>query len=101
MKLRDGIEVDDEQLAELCRRHGVVELAVFGSVLRDDFRPDSDVDVLVTFAPCAVPPWGGARFAIELEELLGRRVDVGERDSLHWVIKSKVLAEAKVLYAAA
>jgi predicted nucleotidyltransferase len=79
----------------------VIELAVFGSVLRDDFRPDSDIDVLVTFAPGAMPEWGGARFALELEELLGRHVDVGERDSLHWVIRARVLAEAKVLYVAA
>ncbi|MGI8684295.1 MAG: nucleotidyltransferase family protein [Acidimicrobiales bacterium] len=101
MKIRDGLEVDDERLAELCRRHDVVELAVFGSVLRDDFHADSDVDVLVTFAASATPAWGGARFAIDLEQLLGRRVDLGERSALHWVIRSEVLTEAKVLYVAA
>ena len=100
MKLRDGIEVDDERLAELCRHHNVAELAVFGSVLREDFRPDSDIDVLVTFAPGAKPPWGGARFALELEELLGRHVELGERGSVHWVLRPRILAEAKVLYAA-
>jgi hypothetical protein len=101
MKIREGIEVDDSNLAELCRRHEVVELAVFGSVLRDDFRADSDIDVLVTFAPGAAPAWGGARFALELEDLIGRHVDVGERQALHWVIRPTVLAEARVLYAAA
>jgi hypothetical protein len=63
MEIREGIRVDEAQLAELCRRHEVVELAVFGSVLRDDFRADSDIDVLVTFAPGATPGWGGARRA--------------------------------------
>jgi predicted nucleotidyltransferase len=100
MRIRDGIEVDEKRLAELCRRHNVIELAVFGSVLRDDFSPDSDIDVLVTFAPGSMPAWGGTRFALELEELLGRHVDVGERDALHWVIRPQVLAEARVLYAA-
>lgn len=57
MKIRDGVEVNDERLAELCRHHDVVELAAFGSVLRDDFRADSDIDVLVTFAPGAAPAW--------------------------------------------
>jgi predicted nucleotidyltransferase len=78
-----------------------VELATFGSVPHDDFRLDSDIDVLVTFASGATPVWGGARFALELEGLLGRHVDIGERQSLHWVIRPKVLAEAKVLYATA
>ncbi|HUQ63860.1 MAG TPA: nucleotidyltransferase domain-containing protein [Acidimicrobiales bacterium] len=101
MRIREGLEVDDEQLAKLCTRHSVIELAVFGSVLRDDFAADSDVDVLVTFAPGTTPPWGGARFALELEELIGRRVDIGERDAIHWVIRPHVLTEARVLYAVA
>ncbi len=101
MKIREGIEVEDSHLAELCRRHEVVELAVFGSVLRDDFRADSDIDVLVTFARGAAPAWGGARFALELEQLLGRHVDLGERQALHWVIRPTVLGEARVLYAVA
>ena len=84
VKLRDGLDVDDAELAALCRRHGVIELSVFGSVLRDDFGPDSDVDVLVTFAPGVRPPWGGAALTLELEGLLGRKVDVGRRESLHW-----------------
>ena len=45
------ISINHDQLAELCRQHGIVELSLFGSVLRDDFRPDSDVDVLITFEP--------------------------------------------------
>jgi uncharacterized protein len=67
------IPLPDVELEELCRRWQVSELALFGSVLRDDFRPDSDVDVLVTFAPGA--HWSlfdRVRMQKELESILGR-----------------------------
>lgn len=101
MKIRDGLEIDDERLAEICARHHVIELSLFGSVLRDDFGPDSDVDVLVTFDEGARVPWGGAGFAVELGEALGREIDMGEKRSLHWVIRDRVLAESRLVYAAA
>ena len=74
------ISVDRERLAAFCRRWRIVEFALFGSVLRDDFRPDSDVDVLVSFAPDVT--WGLGdlvRMEDELRQILGREVDLVER----------------------
>jgi uncharacterized protein len=71
------IAASSDQLAEFCRRWQIRELALFGSVLREDFRPESDVDVLVTFAPGA--SWGlfdHVRMEDELSHLFGRRVDL-------------------------
>jgi len=88
------------QLSELCRRYGIAELSVFGSVARGDDRPDSDVDFLYVRGADSV--LGLAFFGMqeELEELLGRQVDLVPKDYLHWVIKDRVLAEARALYAA-
>jgi uncharacterized protein len=95
------LSVTAEQIAEFCRKHHIRWLAVFGSVLRDDFGPESDVDVLVEFDPGHVP--GFAFFSIqeELSELLGRQVDLGTKKSLSRWIKARVLSEAQVLYDAA
>ena len=74
------IPLDRERLADFCRRWRIVEFALFGSVLRDDFRPESDVDVLVSFAPDASWSLGDrARMEDELRQILGREVDVVER----------------------
>jgi hypothetical protein len=77
------IWIDREKLAEFCRKWKVSELSFFGSVLREDFRPDSDVDVLVSFAPEA--NWSLLDIAgmeLELKELLGREVDLVEKEGL-------------------
>ena len=74
------IAVPSEQVAAFCQRWRIVELALFGSVLRDDFGPESDVDVLVTFAPSA--RWSLldlVRMQEELAAVLGRKVDLVER----------------------
>jgi uncharacterized protein len=95
------IAVDRERLAAFCRRHHVRRLALFGSVLRDDFRPDSDVDVLVEFAPDH--PVGLIRLAgieRELSALLGRRVDLRTPADLSRYFRQEVLASADVQYAA-
>jgi uncharacterized protein len=77
------IAIDRARLAELCRRWGIVELALFGSVLRDDFRGDSDVDVLVTFAPGATRTlFDLVELKEELEAVFGRRVDLLTRDAV-------------------
>jgi hypothetical protein len=96
-----GLSVTTEQIAAFCRKHHIRWLAVFGSVLRDDFGPESDVDVLVEFEPGHVP--GFAFFSIqeELSELFGRQVDLGTKKSLSRWIKARVLSEAQVLYDAA
>jgi len=95
-----AIDIDRERLAELCTRHHISRLALFGSVLRTDFRPDSDVDVLVEFAPGHTP--GFAFFGIqeELSELIGRRVELHTPGFLSPYFRDRVRAEAQVLHAA-
>ena len=93
-----GVEIPREILAEFCRRHRILKLSFFGSILRDDFRPDSDVDVLVEFEP-------GARTGLlfftmqdELSEILGRKVDLNTEGFLSKYFRNQVLAEAEILY---
>ncbi len=90
--------VDRAQLAAFCRKHHIRRLAFFGSVLRDDFGPESDVDVLVEFEPGHVP--GLAFFAMEqeLSQLLGRKVDLNTVHFLGPRIAQRVQAEAEVQY---
>jgi len=97
-KGRARIEVPSEQVAEFCRRNHIRRLAFFGSVLRDDFRPNSDVDVLVEFEPGKTP--GFAFFAMqdELSEILGRRVDLNTPNELSKYFRDEVLAEAEPIY---
>lgn len=94
------IDLPMDRIAEICRKYHVRELALFGSVLRDDFRPDSDVDVLVEFeedAPIGLMEYAG--MAHELSDILGRRVDLGEKSGLKRRIRRPVLESAQVIYA--
>jgi len=96
------IPIDRERIAEFCRRNHIRKLSLFGSVLGDDFRPDSDVDVLAEFEPGAVV--GLIRLAgmeIELSEMLGRKVDLNTAGFLSRHFRDRVLAEAEVQYDAA
>jgi predicted nucleotidyltransferase len=95
------IEISKEAIARFCRRNHIRRLALFGSVLRDDFTPESDVDVLVEFEPGQIV--GFAFFAMqdELSELLGRKVDMNTRAELSPYFRAEVLAEAQVLYESA
>lgn len=90
--------LDPGGLADLANRYGVRRLAVFGSSLRDDFGPESDVDILVEFAPGRTP--GLAFFALqdELTALIGRRVDLNTPRSLAASFRDAVLAEARSIY---
>ena len=95
------VSVDQERLAEFCRQNGIRRLAVFGSALRDDFGPDSDVDVLIEFEPGRTP---GLRFfwmQEELSRLFDRTVDLHTPASLSRYFRSQVLAEAEDQYVAA
>jgi len=97
--------VQPERLAELCRRWSVTELSLFGSALRDDFRPDSDLDLLVTFAPDATwSGWDFVRLKSELEGLFGRKVDLAERAAVetseNWIRRKQILEEAEAIYVA-
>lgn len=89
------------QLAEFCRRNHIRSLSLFGSVLRDDFGPQSDIDVLVEFEPGHVPGLRLIRLQDELSSLFGgRRVDLVTPKFLNRRIRDEVLRSAEVQYAA-
>jgi predicted nucleotidyltransferase len=95
------IQIDRNAIAEFCRRNRIRELSLFGSVLRDDFRPDSDVDVLVEFEPGAVVGLRIFEIEDELSRLLGgHKVDIVREKYLNQRIRDRVLAAAEVQYAA-
>jgi len=95
------LQTDPARIADVCRRHGIVRLALFGSVLRADFRPDSDVDVLAEFAPGRTPGLGMIAIQDELAALFGgRRVSLVTPRGLHPLVRENVLAEARSLYGA-
>jgi uncharacterized protein len=99
--MRARVSVDQERLAEFCQQNGVRRLAVFGSALRDDFGPASDVDVLIEFEPGRTP---GLRFfwmQEELSRLFRRTVDLHTPASLSPYFRRRVLAEAEDQYVAA
>lgn len=97
--------VPKEKIEAFCGRWRIAEFAFFGSVLRDDFRPDSDLDVLVTFAPEA--NWSlldQVQMQQELELLLGRAVDLVSRraieNSANWIRRREILRTAQPFYVA-
>jgi predicted nucleotidyltransferase len=96
----DGRPVDQTRLAEVCRRYGVAELAVFGSAARGETTPESDVDVLYVLAPGAKLGFGINRLEDELSELFGRPVDLVAKKALHRLLRDEVTAQARTLYAA-
>ncbi len=94
------IRIDPEEIREFCRQNQIRKLSLFGSVLRDDFRPDSDVDVLVEFHPEArIGLLGLARLEIALSELLHREVDLRTPQDLSRYFRDEVVAGAEVQYA--
>ncbi len=99
------ISLPRKKLAEFCKRWKVSELAAFGSILREDFRPTSDIDLLVSFAPNAkISLFDLARMQNELKEILGRDVDMVERKAIeksaNYIRRKNILESAKVIYAA-
>lgn len=98
MKKANPMQIPKDKLAVFCRRNHIQKLALFGSVLRDDFRPDSDVDVLVEFEPGHIP--GLAFFSMEdqLSQLLGHRVDLNTPKFLSRYFRDRVLQQAVVQY---
>jgi uncharacterized protein len=100
---RAAIALPDAQIAEFCRRWKIAELALFGSVLREDFAPHSDVDVLATFAPDAA--WtllDHIQMEDELAAILGREVDLVSRRGLarseNWIRRNEILTTAQPVY---
>ena len=97
-----AITIPQAPLAELCRRHGIARLSLFGSALHGEMRPESDIDLLVEFLPGQrVGYLGLAEIEIELAELLGRRVDLRTPAELSHYFRQEVQDSAEVLFAAA
>ena len=96
-----GLTLDPRWIDEFCKRHRVRRLALFGSVLRDDFTSASDVDMLVEFEPGKTPGFAFFRMQDELSEIIGRRVDLNTPKELSKYFRDEVLAEAEDLYVAA
>lgn len=95
------IYIPEGEVADFCQRHHIRRLALFGSVLRDDFRPDSDIDMLVEFEKGhPVGLMRLVRMERELSELLGRKVDLNTTGSLSQYFRDEVLKEAQVQYVA-
>jgi len=105
MTIRSKIEIPYEQVVDFCQRRKVTEFALFGSALRDDFRPESDVDVLVTFAEDA--NWGLFDLVAmeeELQQLFGRPVDLVERQAVesseNYIRRKHILNSLEPIYVA-
>ena len=95
------IDIQPELLAEFCRRHGIARLSLFGSALRGEDRPDSDLDLLVEFLPDhRVGFFGLAAIERQLSEMLGRKVDLRTPNELSPRFRDEVLRTAAVQYAA-
>ncbi len=94
-------QIDEAALADLCRRYQVRELSLFGSAVRGEMRPDSDIDILVEFLPGAdIDLVDYAGLMLDLSDLLGRKVDLVSKNGLKPLIRASVLGEARLLYAA-
>ncbi len=95
------IIIDHEKISDFCRRHHIRKLALFGSVLREDFKPESDVDVLVEFEQGHVPGLAFFSMERELSEILNHKVDLNTPQFLSPYFRDQVLAEAEAQYVAA
>jgi hypothetical protein len=99
--MNTSIQIDRERIAEFCRKWRITEFSLFGSVLRGDFRPDSDVDVLVSLDPGA--PWSlyeWVEMIDELKEIFGREVDLVEKTGLRNPFRRQgILKNREVIYA--
>jgi uncharacterized protein len=102
VELAAGVKVDYDALKALCDRHGIRQLALYGSALRDELHADSDIDLLVDFFPDRLPGLLGiATIELELAELLGREVDLRTRSDLSRYFRDEVVRTARVLHEAA
>ena len=85
------------EILRLADQHGAYNVRVFGSVSRGEARPDSDLDLLVDWDYSRMSSWGSVGFKLDLEDLLGRTVDVVSSEALHWFIRDRVLQDAVTL----
>jgi uncharacterized protein len=103
MKVKN-IEFPIEEIKAFCDRWQVIEFALFGSVLRDDFRPDSDIDVMVKFDPNAHPTFLSLeQMEVELKSIFNRKVDLitrqGIETSLNYLRRQEILSSVQIIYA--
>ena len=100
--MKPKIYLSREETAAFCRRNGIKRLALFGSVLRDDFTPDSDVDVLVEFEPGQTPGLEFIAMQDELSGIFGRKVGLhtyrGVENSPNWLLRAEILSSAEAVY---
>ncbi|NJO42553.1 MAG: DNA polymerase subunit beta [Cyanobacteria bacterium CRU_2_1] len=104
-KIYDRLNVTPEQLAAFCKQHHILELSLFGSILRDDFRPDSDIDILVVFnsdSKFRISLMDLVGMEYQLEDMFGREVDLIEKrsvvDSHNWIRRKNILNTAQLIY---
>ena len=97
----DRLPVNRDAIQQFCRRHHITEMRLFGSVLRDDFGDESDVDVLVRFAPGQSPGWEIVDIERELSDLIGRKVDLITFGGLKPWWRDEILPRSEVIYDAA
>lgn len=98
--MTNKLPISDQQLRDFCRKHHIARLSFFGSVVRDDFSADSDVDVLVEFDPQHTPGWEIVDIEAEFSRLCdGRKVEFLNPKYLHPALRSPVLDSAEVQYA--
>jgi len=97
MALLDTLQANREQILEIAAKHGALNVRVFGSVVRGEETPESDVDFLVDYDLEKVTPWFPGGLLMDWQDLLGRRVDVLTERGISPLIRDRVLAEAKPL----
>lgn len=105
LEIRDRLGISAEQLTKFCQKWQVSELALFGSILRDDFRSDSDIDILVSYQPTAKRGlFEKITMKEELEILLNRKVDLVSKQAINqsrnWLRRKNILDSAEVIYVA-
>jgi uncharacterized protein len=98
MKIGPNLDIDEQRLAEICKRFGVVELDLFGSAVRDDFSAESDVDVLYVLAESSNIGWEIVDLEVELAQLFGRPVDLVSKKYLRQRFAERVLPEARQIF---
>lgn len=104
MAINRNVTIHYDCVAEFCRANGIVRLAIFGSALREDFAPESEIDVLIEFEPGRTPGFGFVSIATGLSGLFGRHVDVLTRSSVerscNYIRRKSILETAETIYAA-
>lgn len=94
MSIKQELQAHRKEILSIGAKHGATNMRLFGSVAKDEAKPESDIDLLVEVGP-KTSAWFPAGLVLELEELLGRKVDVVTENALHWYIRDRILKEAQ------